>query len=570
MSVESHTTLADARMALETYLWNGSDRADVVAKRGQSEHEGARDAARAEVHRVAALACRAQCFQLAVQRRMIDARSGDDRGQASDAFGGPAPAALTTLTPYRRSPSVRGVSPTFATPWRNEDVFLPPAVFGNQLVHGRQIHLAVFYEIHAQTRLTVKEGPGKLHMPDLHLSVAVLPQTLKVKGMLVQAVIEVLEKHAVGFAAPIRCFALSWRVFGCAQAATAQALAVRPLVDCRAPRKKLVTFFRGTVIRQSKLQMCHVFKTALGGAPLIGVRERVVGADPLSECLAMRGRALSALETAHLELSAHQEGGRQSEAALSACAPKDSTVQMVAYGGTLARLSPARVVGHPAQQARHGIAYDEMGGAPTNAMILDEGRTGAVTVLELKIVLQTKFHAPREEGHNISRALDHNHDEEIHYSDFLAAMVGAKIGMHEDHLRSAFAKFDVDNSRYITRENLREVPGDACDSEAVDGLLAEKDFLRDGSREPSFAVAFGTAWAMNNNAGAVAKTVDRELEKSSGASRQGGLGLWDEASDPVCAGLVSIDVAGRIALLCWTTLLLPTVSVDLLKRELGK
>ena len=124
---------------------------------------------------------------------------------------------------------------------------------------------------------------------------------------------------------------------------------------------QLETFFRDPVVRQSKLQMDHVFKTTLGGAPLIDVRERVVGADPLSECLAMHGRALGALEKADLELSAKQEGGRQHAAALRARAQQDSTVHTVAADGTLTYLNPARVAGHPAKQARQGIAYDEEG-----------------------------------------------------------------------------------------------------------------------------------------------------------------------------------------------------------------
>ncbi|CAK0907928.1 unnamed protein product [Prorocentrum cordatum] len=168
---------------------------------------------------------------------------------------------------------------------------------------------------------------------------------------------------------------------------------------------------------------------------------------------------------------------------------------------------------------------------------IDEGRTGTITLLELKKVLQDKFHVPSEEVQSIFRALDQNHDDEIHYSDFLAAMVGARIGMHDDHLRSAFAKFDVDNSGYITRENLREVLGDAYEGETVDSLLAEADFLRDGRISYPEFVSFLKGQAIRQQRGR------RRQDRGQGAGEvqrrvQAGL-LWSEgqADAEVQAGL---------------------------------
>jgi len=155
---------------------------------------------------------------------------------------------------------------------------------------------------------------------------------------------------------------------------------------------------------------------------------------------------------------------------------------------------------------------------------MDENKKGTITLLELKKVLQDKFHVPNDEVQSIFHALDQNHDDEIHYSDFLAAMVGARIGMHDDHLRSAFRKFDVDNSGYITRENLREVLGDTYEGETVDGLLAEADLLKDGRISYPEFVSFLKGQAMDSNADAVGNIVDRELKKGGGADGQGGRG----------------------------------------------
>jgi len=157
---------------------------------------------------------------------------------------------------------------------------------------------------------------------------------------------------------------------------------------------------------------------------------------------------------------------------------------------------------------------------------MDENKKGTITLLELKKVLQDKFHVPNDEIQSIFQALDQNHDDEIHYSDFLAAMVGARINMHDDHLKSAFRKFDVDNSGYITKENLREVLGDTYEGESVDTLLAEADLLKDGRISYQEFVSYLTGQAMESHAAAAAaKIVDKELKKSGGGDTSGNSGL---------------------------------------------
>ncbi|CAK9080319.1 Hypothetical protein (Fragment), partial [Durusdinium trenchii] len=51
-----------------------------------------------------------------------------------------------------------------------------------------------------------------------------------------------------------------------------------------------------------------------------------------------------------------------------------------------------------------------------------------------------------------SDALRGTQREEIHYSDFLAAMMSTRIALHDDLLRSAFQRFDVDNEGYVTKK----------------------------------------------------------------------------------------------------------------------
>merc|ERR1740117_329976 len=72
-------------------------------------------------------------------------------------------------------------------------------------------------------------------------------------------------------------------------------------------------------------------------------------------------------------------------------------------------------------------------------------------------------------------AMDNSHDEEIHYSEFLAAMCSSRIALHDELLQATFRRFDRDGSGYISLDNLREVLGDSFEGEEVQALLREAD-----------------------------------------------------------------------------------------------
>merc|ERR1711862_1093450 len=79
-------------------------------------------------------------------------------------------------------------------------------------------------------------------------------------------------------------------------------------------------------------------------------------------------------------------------------------------------------------------------------------------------------------------ALDSNEDDEIHYSDFLAAMVSTQIALHDGLLYDTFKRFDTDNSGYITVENLKELLGESYDGVNVECLLSEATTIQDRER----------------------------------------------------------------------------------------
>lgn len=104
---------------------------------------------------------------------------------------------------------------------------------------------------------------------------------------------------------------------------------------------------------------------------------------------------------------------------------------------------------------------------------------GTVTLGQLRTVLQEcgSLDIDDEQAKHVFEALDSNHDETIHYSDFLAAVVSMRIAIHADLLMDVFRRFDVDRSGYITEENLKEV---LClsDHQASD-LIHEAPFVHD-------------------------------------------------------------------------------------------
>jgi len=111
---------------------------------------------------------------------------------------------------------------------------------------------------------------------------------------------------------------------------------------------------------------------------------------------------------------------------------------------------------------------------------MDTNRTGAITLAEFKKVLESKFQLNDDEIAQTFKSLDMDGTQEIHYSEFLAAMVSSRIKLHDDLLLATFKRFDTDDSGYITKENLLEVLGESFDGAEVDDLMREADFSNDG------------------------------------------------------------------------------------------
>jgi len=148
---------------------------------------------------------------------------------------------------------------------------------------------------------------------------------------------------------------------------------------------------------------------------------------------------------------------------------------------------------------------------------LDKHHTGVIKLTELKEVLEDKFHISEESCCSVVeafRGLDSECDAEIHYSDFLAAMMSSRLALHDGLLREAFRHFDTQNRGYITPVGLRQVLGR---SPEVDQVFKGIDKDADGRISVEELVAYlRSGMARDTRAEEVAhQIIDRELERIS-------------------------------------------------------
>jgi len=169
------------------------------------------------------------------------------------------------------------------------------------------------------------------------------------------------------------------------------------------------------------------------------------------------------------------------------------------------------------------LSNDERAKVRDYFIMMDKSQQGTITLPELKEVLIEKFHITDAETAEIFHALDTNSDEEIHYSDFLAAMVTTRIAVHDDLLRQAFKKFDVDSSGYITKDNLKEVLGEHHEGEDVEDLMKEADFTHDGKISYEEFVSYIKGTPLSNHEEATGKVIDGIIKKGGQAADTKGL-----------------------------------------------
>jgi len=143
---------------------------------------------------------------------------------------------------------------------------------------------------------------------------------------------------------------------------------------------------------------------------------------------------------------------------------------------------------------------------------IDKDRSGAISIVEFKQVLEEKFHIDHEAAQQAFQALDSNHDDEIHYSDFLAAMVSSRIKMHDDLLKETFKRFDTHNTGFITEDDLTSILGETCEPEEVKAMMKDVNKNQDGHISYSEFIHYIQDNPHSPHQDAAAKIVDQKVK----------------------------------------------------------
>merc|ERR1712007_312497 len=174
---------------------------------------------------------------------------------------------------------------------------------------------------------------------------------------------------------------------------------------------------------------------------------------------------------------------------------------------------------HCLEMMAWSLSREERAKVREDFLKIDENKRGTISLQELKKVIEASFDITDQQARKIFDTLDSSQDEEIHYSEFLAAMVSTRIEMHDDMLRAAFNKFDSDHSGFITVDNMREVLGETCNENQISALLAEADQLKDGKLCYAEFVSYLRGDALETQISAVGGIVDNEMKKGGAVAK---------------------------------------------------
>lgn len=143
-------------------------------------------------------------------------------------------------------------------------------------------------------------------------------------------------------------------------------------------------------------------------------------------------------------------------------------------------------------------------------LAIDKDNSGTITLSELKDALGNQPAMSAESVKPIFDALGSAHSDEVHYSDFLAAMCASRVDLHSDLLHETFRRFDTDGSGQITISEMKEVIGDSLDGAAIDSVLKAVDTSGDGNIDYKEFVAYLKSDTVNDeHLESVSKVIDR-------------------------------------------------------------
>ena len=90
--------------------------------------------------------------------------------------------------------------------------------------------------------------------------------------------------------------------------------------------------------------------------------------------------------------------------------------------------------------------------------LIDKDNSGMISIEELKKVLEDLGYQHNEEDFKgiMQTFNEDTGEEEINYSEFIAATLDKKVYLNKERLYAAFKHFDIDNTNFITVDSLKE------------------------------------------------------------------------------------------------------------------
>jgi calcium-dependent protein kinase len=105
---------------------------------------------------------------------------------------------------------------------------------------------------------------------------------------------------------------------------------------------------------------------------------------------------------------------------------------------------------------------------------MDRNQDGMINLIEFREVLRGRLSIKDSAVDEAFHALDVTCCNELHYCDFLTAMISAgQLPLDDTLLDRTFHRFDTDGTGFITKENLQHIFGDTFEGHAVNDFLSE-------------------------------------------------------------------------------------------------
>ena len=115
---------------------------------------------------------------------------------------------------------------------------------------------------------------------------------------------------------------------------------------------------------------------------------------------------------------------------------------------------------------------------------IDTDNSGMISFNELEIAMKyLGYKEPEEEILRIMNTMHLQPDDEINYTEFIAATLDKKFYLSKEKLWSAFRYFDIDNTGFITLSNLKEAmarAGRKINESELEEWIREIDSSKDG------------------------------------------------------------------------------------------